>query len=110
MMNQSQAGLATVGLGLLAAILTACGPSTRADSQLSNVTTTPSPTATTAASPTPTSTASVHPSTARSLDPRYGTCDEAIKAGHGDYRKGVHPEYDWYKDADGDGIVCEIKK
>jgi hypothetical protein len=40
-------------------------------------------------------------------DPRFATCREAIAAGYGPYIKGQHPEYDWYRDRDGDGIVCE---
>lgn len=38
---------------------------------------------------------------------RFSTCKQAIAAGFGPYRRGVDPEYDWYRDADGDGIVCE---
>jgi micrococcal nuclease len=40
-------------------------------------------------------------------DPRYRTCAEANANGYGPYRKGVDPEYEWYQDRDGDGIVCE---
>lgn len=40
-------------------------------------------------------------------DPRFDTCKEAIAHGYGRYRDGVDPEYDWYRDADSDGIVCE---
>ncbi|GAA3138576.1 hypothetical protein GCM10010466_31900 [Planomonospora alba] len=40
-------------------------------------------------------------------DPRFPTCRAAIAAGFGPYRRGIHPEYDWYRDADRDGIVCE---
>lgn len=40
-------------------------------------------------------------------DPRFGTCREAIAAGYGPYYRGQDPEYDWYRDADGDGVVCE---
>jgi hypothetical protein len=25
----------------------------------------------------------------------------------GRYVRGVNPEYEWYRDADGDGVVCE---
>ena len=41
------------------------------------------------------------------LDPRFDTCEEANNAGYVDYRKGVDPEYEWYEDADDDGVVCE---
>jgi hypothetical protein len=37
----------------------------------------------------------------------YGTCKEAIAADGGNYRRGIDPEYDYYDDRDGDGIVCE---
>lgn len=40
-------------------------------------------------------------------DPRFGTCREAIDNGYGPYYRGEDPEYDWYRDGDGDGIVCE---
>ncbi|GAA0402185.1 hypothetical protein Acor_60330 [Acrocarpospora corrugata] len=40
-------------------------------------------------------------------DPRYRTCAEANDNGYGPYRRGIDPEYDWYQDRDGDGIVCE---
>lgn len=40
-------------------------------------------------------------------DPRFGTCREAIAAGYGPYTAGVHEEYDWYRDGDGDGVNCE---
>jgi hypothetical protein len=41
------------------------------------------------------------------LDPRYGTCKEAIAHGYGPYVRGVNPEYDWYRDGDKDGTNCE---
>jgi len=41
------------------------------------------------------------------MDPRFGTCKEAKSHGFGPYRSGVDPEYNWYRDADSDGIVCE---
>lgn len=40
-------------------------------------------------------------------DPRFDTCKAAIAAGYGPYVNGVDPEYDWYRDGDGDGTVCE---
>lgn len=56
--------------------------------------------------PTPTPTPTATP-TATATDPRFRTCGEANAAGYGPYRKGVDPEYDWYQDRDGDGLVCE---
>lgn len=41
------------------------------------------------------------------LDPQFGTCREAKANGYGPYYQGEDPEYDWYRDADSDGIVCE---
>jgi len=41
------------------------------------------------------------------LDPRFPYCTQAIAAGFGPYYRGQDPEYTWYRDADGDGIVCE---
>jgi Protein of unknown function (DUF1524)/Excalibur calcium-binding domain len=41
------------------------------------------------------------------VDPRFGTCRDAVAQGFGPYRSGVDPEYDWYRDADSDGVVCE---
>lgn len=43
----------------------------------------------------------------RTTDPRFGTCREAKSHGYGPYIVGVHEEYNWYRDADSDGIVCE---
>lgn len=40
-------------------------------------------------------------------DPRFATCTAAIAAGYGPYEKGKSPEYWWYSDRDGDGVVCE---
>lgn len=47
------------------------------------------------------------PPTAAATDPRFDTCKEAKANGYGPYRSGVDPEYNWYRDADSDGIVCE---
>ena len=38
---------------------------------------------------------------------RYDTCKEAIAADGGNYLFGIDPEYTWYEDRDGDGVVCE---
>ena len=40
-------------------------------------------------------------------DPSFGTCREAKANGYGPYYAGIDPEYDWYRDADSDGVVCE---
>ncbi|WP_436762317.1 thermonuclease family protein [Streptosporangium sp. V21-05] len=40
-------------------------------------------------------------------DPRFPTCAAANAAGYGPYRRGTDPEYTWYQDRDGDGVVCE---
>jgi hypothetical protein len=40
-------------------------------------------------------------------DPRFATCADAKAAGYGPYVQGRDPEYDWYRDADADGTVCE---
>jgi hypothetical protein len=42
-----------------------------------------------------------------STDPRFDTCGAANDAGYGPYQAGLDPEYDWYDDRDGDGLVCE---
>lgn len=39
-------------------------------------------------------------------DPKYTSCKAAIAGGFGPYTKG-EPEYEWYRDGDGDGTVCE---
>ncbi|WP_432520570.1 GmrSD restriction endonuclease domain-containing protein [Kineococcus sp. SYSU DK006] len=40
-------------------------------------------------------------------DPDFGTCKAANAAGYGPYVQGRDPEYGFYRDADGDGTVCE---
>jgi hypothetical protein len=40
-------------------------------------------------------------------DPQFSYCYEANDAGYGPYVQGQDPEYAWYDDADGDGVVCE---
>ncbi|WP_432511503.1 GmrSD restriction endonuclease domain-containing protein [Kineococcus sp. SYSU DK001] len=54
-----------------------------------------------ASSPAPTGAAGDGP------DPRFASCRDANAAGHGPYVAGTDPEYDWYRDTDGDGTVCE---
>lgn len=41
------------------------------------------------------------------LDPRFESCEQAMKEGFGPYVKGEDPEYDWYPDTDRDGVVCD---
>jgi hypothetical protein len=72
-------------------------------------TTRPRTTAPASAPPTRTNTAptTTTPTTAKAtLDPRFLTCIQAKAAGYGPYRRGVDPEYAWYWDVDGDGVVC----
>lgn len=40
-------------------------------------------------------------------DPKFGSCKEAKANGYGLYTRDVNPEYGFYDDRDGDGIVCE---
>lgn len=40
-------------------------------------------------------------------DPNYGTCKQAKANGAGPYHRDRDPEYAYYRDADGDGVVCE---
>lgn len=47
------------------------------------------------------------PPAASTNDPEFGTCKAAIAAGYGNYVRGKDPEYEWYNDRDGDGVVCE---
>src|SRR3954451_19898788 len=70
------------------------------------LTTPPTPAPTPAPTTPPTSPPPPAPAAALT-DPRFGTCKEAKAHGYGPYRRGVDPEYDWYRDADGDGIACE---
>jgi hypothetical protein len=46
------------------------------------------------------------PPPAGHTDPRFPYCKD-LPAGYGPYYRGTDPEYDWYRDADSDGIVCE---
>ncbi|WP_062076969.1 GmrSD restriction endonuclease domain-containing protein [Demequina globuliformis] len=44
--------------------------------------------------------------TSEDIDQNYGACYK-LPAGKGPYVKGVDPEYAFYQDRDGDGVVCE---
>ncbi|GLW23902.1 hypothetical protein DI270_026455 [Microbispora triticiradicis] len=74
---------------------------------LTGGTTTPTPTPTPTATPTPTPTPTATGDDDGSTDPRFGTCEEANRAGYGPYVRGIDVEYDWYVDSDSDGVVCE---
>ncbi|MFB4290929.1 thermonuclease family protein [Nonomuraea sp. ATR24] len=63
---------------------------------------TPTPTPTPAPTPAPTK-----PQPDTRTDPRFRTCGDANRAGYGPYYRGQDPEYAWYQDRDGDGVVCE---
>ena len=47
------------------------------------------------------------PPATRASDPNYGTCKQAKASHAGPYVRGKDPEYAYYQDRDGDGIVCE---
>lgn len=57
--------------------------------------------------PDPAPTPAPKPEPPRARDPNYGTCKEAKAHGAGPYHRGRDPEYDYYQDRDGDGVVCE---
>ncbi len=41
-------------------------------------------------------------------DPKFSSCAEAKRNGYrASYLRGIDPEYAWYQDRDGDGVVCE---
>lgn len=85
-------------------------PSTSpADDEKPKATTSARPTRSPTPTPTPTPTPKPKPKPKPTpeLDPNYGTCADANDHGLGPYRRGVDPEYHYYDDRDGDGIVCE---
>ncbi len=65
-----------------------------------------SPTANVCAAPAAPSTI-LAPGAPEGSDPRFGACHDAVANGYGPYVAGRDPEYDWYGDADGDGVNCE---
>lgn len=74
---------------------------------LANCPRTPIPTATQTPAAYPKPKPAPKPKPTPGTDPRFGTCTEAKRHGYGPYRRGVDPEYAWYIDRDGDGVVCE---
>jgi hypothetical protein len=46
-------------------------------------------------------------SSADHLDPWFRSCDEANENGYGPYLRGQDFEYYWYRDRNGDGVVCQ---
>ena len=64
--------------------------------------------ATTASTAAPTQPPSGGGSTGQGgVDPRFDSCKAAKAAGYGPYYRGTDEEYSWYRDSDGDGVVCE---
>jgi Excalibur calcium-binding domain len=66
----------------------------------------PKPPVVATTTPKPKPKPSTRTTTAPRTDPRFATCKEAKAHGYGPYHVG-EIEYDWYIDADSDGIVCE---
>ncbi len=56
--------------------------------------------------PAPKKTEAPAPKPEPELDERFPYCKD-LPSGYGPYVKGTDPEYDWYTDRDGDGVVCE---
>lgn len=60
------------------------------------------------AAPTAAPTPSTPSNGSGAVDPKFASCAEAKRNGYtSSYTRGVDPEYDWYQDRDGDGVVCE---
>lgn len=57
--------------------------------------------------PTPKPPAPAPPKTSSSVDPRFDTWKAAKAAGIGPCYSGKDSEYDWYREADSHGIVCD---
>jgi len=100
-LRKSAFGLATVvgclEVWALAMVLAVTGCSSATPSTPSS----PTPAVSKSASPKPKPSKST-PKT----DPKFSTCAKAKAAGYGPYHKG-DPEFSWYRDNDGDGVVCE---
>lgn len=84
---------------VVAASLSACGTKAKVPiPKMANIGLSSTPNV--SASPAPTAPGSIHP--------RFASCAEAKRNGFsGPYTKGKNPEYEWYQDRDGDGVVCE---
>lgn len=113
---------------LLFVLIGSCGDNTEPTSSSSEGTTTTAPprlfvtpstttTTTTKPKPTPKKTIAKPRPTVRTttapkvstpkVDLNYGTCAQAKAAGKGPYYRGRDIEYNFYRDRDGDGVVCE---
>lgn len=100
--SPSEAASTTTEPQTTVAVATTATPTTAPQTTVAVATTQPQPPPTVALVQPPATTAA--PS---KLDPQFGTCKEAKSHGYGPYRQGVDPEYNWYRDADNDGVVCE---
>lgn len=67
----------------------------------------PAPEAASRPRPSPTPEAASPTPQTRAPDPNYGTCKQAKAHRAGPYVRGRDPEYAYYQDRDGDGVVCE---
>jgi len=82
--------------------ITGCGAAARVPKPTRGAITTAAPAAAGSTTTEPNATA-----TPGKLDPRFPYCSDALAAGYGPYTKGSDAEYDWYRDGDSDGVVCE---
>ncbi len=71
------------------------------------VTAPPAPEPTPEPAPEPEQESTAGGSSEDELDPRFRTCGLAKENGFGPYVEGIDPEYEWYRDGDNDGTVCE---
>jgi hypothetical protein len=83
--------------------ITGCGAAARVPKPTRGAITTAAP----AAAGSTTTTEPNATATPGKLDPRFPYCSDALAAGYGPYTKGSDAEYDWYRDGDSDGVVCE---
>lgn len=57
--------------------------------------------------PAPAAGQGAQPNPGAATDPQFPSCKDAKAAGFGPYVRGTDPEYNWYRDGDNDGTVCE---